>query len=678
MPTLTSVSHMLAATGFLVIAVLAATRWRGRLRGSLLLAALLVTSGWAAFIALHPTPVVTYGMLVAELAKQLAWIYFLVGVLGAARERRLAPLVRFGPGVVGIAALACGALVRDAEQVLAGVLSLSRIMFVSCLALAILGFVLVEQTMRNTRERQFWAAKLVWLAAGAVFAYDVAMFSVCYVLGGIEENMWSARGPALACVVPVLGVGLERVRRFEPRALMSQKLALYTTSVIVAGVYLVFVAFAGYYVRGLGGTWGTALQIVLVFVSLLGLAAVTFSSTARARVRVELAKHLYPYKYDYRTEWLDLTERLTRDREGSSLALRSVDAFARLARARSGGVWVLRDDVLIPAGGPFAASEQAPIERADTRFCRFLARHEWIVDLDAARRGRGRDAEVPVPQWLREMTGAWLAIPLVHEARLVALVVVGQPHAAERLTWEDLDLLRTAGRQAASYFALETAADALSRERQFAAFSRFSAFMMHDLSNILAQQQLIVDNAARHKHNPAFIDDAVGTIENTVQRMTRLLEQMKSGAAESTARRSVLVDVAERAVRALADRRPAAELVVQDPAVAAVVAADRLEHVLEHVIRNAQDATPPEGTVRVIVRGEDDAGVIEVVDTGRGMDPEFLRERLFRPFDTTKGAKGMGIGAFQTREFVRAAGGEVHVSSTPGSGTSFVIRLPRA
>jgi putative PEP-CTERM system histidine kinase len=257
-------------------------------------------------------------------------------------------------------------------------------------------------------------------------------------------------------------------------------------------------------------------------------------------------------------------------------------------------------------------------------------------------------------------------------------VVLRHQLAQQPLSWEDLDLMRTAGRQAASYFALESAADALVRERQFAAFSRFSAFMMHDLSNILAQQRLIVENAARHRHKPEFVDDAISTIENTVRRMTRLLDQLREGAASSAARRTVLVNVAERAVRNLSDRRPIPELVAEDLAVAAHVAPDRLENVLEHVIRNAQDATPADGSVRVVVRSEEREGVIEVVDTGAGMDAEFVRDRLFRPFDTTKGAKGMGIGAFQVREFVRAAGGDVKVTSAPGSGTAFVIRLPRA
>jgi len=67
---------------------------------------------------------------------------------------------------------------------------------------------------------------------------------------------------------------------------------------------------------------------------------------------------------------------------------------------------------------------------------------------------------------------------------------------------------------------------------------------------------------------------------------------------------------------------------------------------------------------------------LTIVDDGAGMDEEFLRQRLFRPFDSTKGSKGMGIGAYQVREYARAMGGDIEVWSAPGRGTRFCIRLP--
>src|SRR6185369_6437743 len=101
----------------------------------------------------------------------------------------------------------------------------------------------------------------------------------------------------------------------------------------------------------------------------------------------------------------------------------------------------------------------------------------------------------------------------------------------------------------------------------------------------------------------------------------------------------------------------------------------RLVSALEHAIRNAQDATRDTGTVRLRIESRDRRVALHVCDDGVGMSPEFVRERLFRPFDTTKGAAGMGIGAYQAREYARELGGNVEVQSAPGSGTRFTIIL---
>jgi putative PEP-CTERM system histidine kinase len=200
--------------------------------------------------------------------------------------------------------------------------------------------------------------------------------------------------------------------------------------------------------------------------------------------------------------------------------------------------------------------------------------------------------------------------------------------------------------------------------------------MMHDLKNSVAQLRLVVSNAVKFRHQPEFVDDAMVTIDNAAQRITRLLDQLRLGAAGAVRRPLKLDDL----IRVAIDRCgantpvPSPRAVVTD----AVVEADQehLTSVLEHVIRNAQDATPSDGTVSVDVSQAGAFITVTVVDTGRGMGADFVRDRLFRPFDTTKGSAGMGIGAHQAREYVRSLGGYVDVQSSPGQGTRFAITLP--
>jgi putative PEP-CTERM system histidine kinase len=272
----------------------------------------------------------------------------------------------------------------------------------------------------------------------------------------------------------------------------------------------------------------------------------------------------------------------------------------------------------------------------------------------------------------------WLVVPLICEDTLVGIVVVGQPLATMRLSWEEIDLLRAAGRQVASFLAFEQAAKRLAEAHQFEALNRLSAVLMHDLRHLIAQQALVVENAARHRGNPEFFDDAILTIDNSVKRMTRLMDELRSGVLTEQAHRLGLAELCAEAVKRCAGRQPIPSLDTHERGVEVVLSRDRLLQVLEHVIRNAQDATAPDGSVTVHVRRAAQRAIIEVTDTGTGMDAEFIRDRLFRPFDTTKGERGFGIGAFEAREFVRKCGGSVEVVSVPGKGTRFIISLPPA
>jgi putative PEP-CTERM system histidine kinase len=216
----------------------------------------------------------------------------------------------------------------------------------------------------------------------------------------------------------------------------------------------------------------------------------------------------------------------------------------------------------------------------------------------------------------------------------------------------------------------------LAESRQFDAYNRFAAFVMHDLKNSVAQLQLLVANAARHRNNPVFVDDAIDTIRNTSERMTRLIEQLQRRETQGTARTVELGPVVAAAVARSQAREPAIAIDGQLDGLAVFADPERLTSVLEHVMRNAQEATAAGGNVTVQLRASGTDAQLTVVDDGAGMDQEFLRHRLFRPFDSTKGAKGMGIGAYQVREYARALGGDVDVWSAPGRGTKFCIRLP--
>ena len=543
--------------------------------------------------------------------------------------------------------------------------------------IALTGLVLVEQLYRNTAAERRWSVKHLCLGLGGMFAYDLYLYADGLLFRQVDVELWSARGAINALIVPLLGLAAARNPRWSLDLSLSRRLAFYTTGLAAVGVYLLAMAGGGYYLRYYGGSWGAIAQIVFLFVAVLTLLVALFSGRVRAQWKVLLSKHFFRYKYDYREEWLRLIQILFAAPSNEGLPQRALNAVADLVESPLAGLWLERVGAYVPVAGDLAGPD-SPAVPCESAMVRYLASDQWIIDVPEYRAGHSRYRELELPPWLLAEARAWLVLPLLLDARLLGFVVLARPRAMRTLDWEDFALLKTVGRQLAGVLAQHEASQALAETRQFEAYNRLTAFIMHDLKNLIAQQSLVVKNAARHKDNPQFVEDAIRTVDNSVQRMSRLLEQLRRGEAASQPRRTCLLAVAEDVVASCAQRRPQPVLDVADKTLEVISQPERLALVLSHVIGNAQDATPPTGRVTVTLRRESDRAVIEVSDNGCGMDEQFVRERLFRPFDTTKGSKGMGIGAYQTREFVRASGGDVQVHSQPGTGTRFIIRLPLA
>src|SRR5699024_4346285 len=132
-------------------------------------------------------------------------------------------------------------------------------------------------------------------------------------------------------------------------------------------------------------------------------------------------------------------------------------------------------------------------------------------------------------------------------------------------------------------------------------FNKLTAFIMHDLKNLIAQQALVVDNAARHKDNPAFIEDAIKTIENSVSRMSTLLRKLQQN-EPSELRSLSLHTVLMEAVKRCQNGSPVPSLRLEDNDLRINADPERLVMTLVHLIKNAQEATDRNGFVDVTLR----------------------------------------------------------------------------
>lgn len=674
----------LTGLAFTLLFLLLLTGWRKHFQGSKLAVAVAGSAVWALFAAAQ----VGWGVpgldlvWAAEVVRNLLWIFFLLHLLkpladGNALYVRVLAYVRLACLVLGFLMLVTLIDIPFVFEHLHTTEVRREFSLVGQLLFAVLGLALVEQLFRNTPLELRWGVKHLCFGLGAIFVFDFYQYADALLFRRLDDAIWSARGLVVLISVPLIGITAARNPDWSLPVFLSRRMVLHSTTLISAGLYMLLMALAGYYIKLYGGEWGGVLQIAFLFGAIIVLVALLFSGQFRARIKVFLDKHFFSYRYDYREEWLRVTDLLAGRRMEKPLSERVIWALSDIVESSGGLLWVRNDKGEYRFKARFNSQHSAAtMVAAQEPMVPFMEEKRWVINIDEWRAQREVYGDIELADWIVDNPDSWLIVPLIHDEHLLGFVVLLQPRAPQPINWENLDLLKTVGMQAASYLALNQAAEALAEARQFEGFNRLSAFVIHDLKNLIAQLSLVAKNASKHKHNPEFIDDAIGTIENAVLKMNRLMVQLKSADITGESRRIDLVQEIREVVDAKAGGTPSPRLSTEETAVFVMAEPDRLSAVIGHVVQNAQDATPPDGKIDVVLRVAGDQVIVEVRDSGCGMDAEFIRTRLFRPFDSTKGLTGMGIGAYECREVITALGGQVMVESTPGRGTVFRIMLP--
>ena len=457
---------------------------------------------------------------------------------------------------------------------------------------------------------------------------------------------------------------------------MSRAAVFHSAATVLAGGYLLIVAAIGYYIRFFGGAWGSALQLVALFAALIVFVALAVSGTVRSRLRVLVGKHFFSYRYDYRKEWLRFTAMLSPMGSPAEMGTLVIRGMADMVESPAGALWMRGPEqaefVQAARWNVAAANDREP---TDSAFARFLLDKGWIVDLEQCRNQPERYAGLALPAWLAAAQQFWLVVPLIVADELIGFVALSPPRTPVDLNWEVTDLLKTASRQAAGFLAQMRATEALLETRKFDAFNRMSAFVVHDLKNIVTQLSLMLKNAQRLRDNPEFQQDMLVTVESSLEKMRQLMLQLRDGEAPPGGQSGVdLVPIVRRIEAVAAERGRTVEVRVVDPVVTRGHEG-RIERVLGHVVQNALDATQPTDRVWLTLARCSGQARVEIGDTGQGMSQDYVQTRLFRPFQTTK-PTGMGIGTYESFQYVRELGGSISVETELARGTVMTIALP--
>ncbi len=678
-------SYLSTALGFGFLSLLLLFSWRSSIEGRLLTAVVMCTAVWAALamaVALDDRQQLG-GYQTFEVLRYILWYLFLLRlyepaarhIVGHPFLRRRVRLLCTGFGVLVILL----EMLSLHVPAFGGAHELTVYRFMGHVFLAVIGLAIIEQLYRNLTSSHRRTLKYLFIGTGVIFAFDFYLYANALLFKGIDRELWEARGFVNLFTVPLLTLSAARNKDWSPNIFISRDIVLHTTAIVGSGLYLLMMAGVGYYLQEYGGNWGGVAKIAFLTLAAIFLVVVLFSVQMRRQMRVFLGKHFYRNKYDYRREWLSLTGALSetgRDTDSHETAIR---VLAQIVDARAGLLW-LRDEQGNYSGvASWGTARLDYAEQANSSLVQFLGGRGYVINLlELTSRPEEYDG-LKLPAWLGEIDRGWLIVPLPGAETLLGFIVLAMPLLVREMNWEDRDLLKTAARQVASHLAVIMASDALAQAKQFEVFNRLSSYMVHDLKNIAAGLEMVARNAARHRDNPAFLDDAFDSVATAATDIKRLLEQLRN--KHIVSEKKVLIDLPSLLQDVVARLSSSDPVPVLEPVRGIFqVTADRqrLENVLVHLVENAQQATKAAGHVQVGLRREGALCVVDIRDDGHGMDADFIRNRLFKPFDTTKGNAGMGIGMYESREFIRQLGGEIQVRSVPGEGTIISLHFPAA
>lgn len=678
-------SYLSATISFTLLLALLASSALRKSHGKNLFFACGASVVWALYIATSTTitsPFDSFAIALLEWVRYVAWLHFIMGMMrtdehsSTHQSAKSKSFIFYLLSIITLVIITVpeAGLITDQDSLAwANTVKMTTLIVVN-----IVGLAMIEQIIRNSTDDQRWIIKYLCVGLGSIFTYDFFMYSEGLLFKQLDASFWQARGLVNALIVPLIAVSAARHRTLNLGIHVSRHVTFHSATVIAAGVYLLAMSAMGYYVRYISGTWGNLLQILFLFGAGIVLATLLASHKLRLTLKVLLNKHFYNYKYDYRQQWLDFTDNLA-NTEGE-VPERTCQAIAQLVHSSGALLWIKgqNDQYELLTHWHIRPPEvehrrlDADLRSVD----QFLQESLWVIDIAEYQHDRPKYPDLVIPDWILSIPKAWLLVPFIFQNKVLGFILLRRSDISRSINWEDRDLLKMAGQQAAIHLAQYQSENALIEARQFEAYNRLSTYVMHDLKNILAQQSLIVSNAERHRDKPEFIDDVISTVENSVDRMNRLLRQMKVGLRQEAITEVSISHAIEASISTHTALQPVPTF--NRPETDRHITTDKsqLVNILGHFIQNAQEATPNHGSINIDILYSDQLTKIIIADTGTGMDAQFIKDRLFKPFDSTKGLAGMGIGAFESRQYILSLGGDLKVHSVPGKGTEFIIQLP--
>lgn len=545
----------------------------------------------------------------------------------------------------------------------------------------VLVLLLLERTFRTAVGTIRWRIKLAMVGFGVLFGTRLYTTSQAYLYAAVARSDVVVEAVALLLACGLIAWSVKRAGAFEAEVYPSHALLYRSLTLVLAGTYLVGVGALAKLIEWWGNPETFPLAAAVWLVALVGLGLLGLSDRVRLRLRRFVSRHFRRPLHDYRRLWLEFSGRTAACVNEAEYCQAVARLVSETFEALTVSVWLVNEsrNRLRCAASTLWTADQAAGRLDELGGARAvleeLGRLSGPTELATLPGEAGRVLAVLQPDQFGK-GGGRLVAPLRAQGEIVGAITLGDRVSGVPFDEQDLELLRCMTDQTAAGLLNRRLTRQLMETKQLEAFQAMSAFFIHDLKNAASTLTLTLENLRVHFDNPEFRQDALGAIGRTTERIQGLIQRLTAlrRGLELNAVPADLNDVVRRALQSLGSGFPPVDLALS-PLPPVRVDTEQMQQVIANFLLNARDATDAKGHIAVRTAPRNGGVELEVSDDGCGMTPEFLRQHLFRPFQTTKG-RGLGIGMFQAKVIVEAHRGRIEVDSTPGRGTTVRVRLP--
>ncbi len=535
----------------------------------------------------------------------------------------------------------------------------------ACMVYALVHF---EKTFANASPGAQFKIKFNIIALGTILAVLIFYFSQALLYRTLNMYYLPVRS-FMYLVASAIGTYSLLFRHGTARIEVSRQAAFKSVVLIAVGVYLLLIGLLGEGMQHFGFSFPRTVTVSFAFLLGIALLILLLSGRVRREIKVVLHKNFYQNKYDYRTQWLNFTMQLSTSHSGEELLQRILSAYCEVFGIEGAALFLY--DKSCGGYSMTAVFQMEPVEaviKPENSLISFMKERAWVVCIKDDNPEIMDENEA----WLTENHISFV-VPLFDGERIEGFITLGSITKEDEVyIYEDYDLMKTIARQASLAIFHQKLSEQITQAREIEAIGNVATFVAHDLKNQVSNLSMIVENAAKHISNPAFQQDMLVSLGNTVEKMQRLIANLKNlGEKELHKPQTVnLLSLAENSAAIFTGSK----IVVSGAAQMVHVDAEQIQNVVMNLLVNAVEASGPDQPVAMEVGAAAGVPFIKVTDMGCGMTAAFIRTELFKPFKTSK-KKGLGVGLYQCRQILDAHGGRIEVSSVPGSGSVFTVWL---